>query len=88
MKQKNTTTKKAYNVTPRTGLFLDAMAAIMAAEDAVLQALTEMYGDYTAEFEKIPFDAVKKTFAEYMYIGIAENMGDTHLNKGGTTITI
>lgn len=84
MKQQNTTTAKKYEVTPRTGKFIAAIEAIAAAEDAVYEAMADMYGEDNTLIEKIPFEAVKQAVAEFLYIGIAENVQDS---KGGT-ITI
>lgn len=77
MKQQNTTTAKQYEVTPRTGKFIAAIEAITAAENAVYDAMTDMYGEDNTLFEKIPFEAVKQAVAEFLYIGIAENMQDS-----------
>lgn len=88
MKQKNTTTQQAYEVTERTRKFLDAVAAIAEAKDAVCEAMTDMYGEFNTEFEKIPFEAVENVFAEYMYIGIAENMTCTPEAEQRGIITI
>lgn len=82
MKQQNTTTAKKYEVTPRTGKFIAAIEAIAAAENAVYDAMTDMYGEDNRLFETIPFDGVKKAVAEFLYLGIAENMQDS---KDGTT---
>lgn len=84
MEQRNTTTAKQYEVTPRTGKFIAAIKAIAAAENAVFDAMTDMYGEDSGLFETIPFDAVKKAVGEFLYLGIAENMQDS---KDGT-ITI
>lgn len=84
MKQQNTTTAKQYEVTPRTGKFIAAIEALNNAEQAVYDAMTDMYGEDSGLFETIPFDAVKKAVGEYLYWGIAENIQDS---KDGT-ITI
>lgn len=82
MKQQNTTTAKKYEVTPRTGKFIAAIEAIAAAENAVYDAMADMYGEDNRLFETIPFDGVKKAVAEFLYLGIAENMQDS---RDGTT---
>ena len=46
MTQEKTTTPQAYEVTERTRKFLDAVAAIAAAKNAVCEAMTDMYGDF------------------------------------------
>lgn len=84
MKQQSTTTAKQYEVTPRTGKFIAAIEALSNAEQAVFDAMADMYGEDNSLFETIPFDAVKKAVAEYLYLGIAENMQDS---RNGT-ITI
>lgn len=84
MKQQNTTTQNNYKVTPRTGKFITAIEALSKAEQAVFDAMAHMYGEDNRLFETIPFDAVKKAVAEYLYLGIAENMQDS---RNGT-ITI
>lgn len=81
-----TTTRAAVEVSKNekvTAAFMAAIQAMSNAQDKVLEALTEMYGDDTANdmFNKLPFTDIEKQLGHYMYINFAEALHSSNNNR-------
>ena len=75
--------KTTFETTDRTNRFLVAIQKLDEAENAVLDAMTETYGDEqgTSMTEKLGFDGINDEVLRCMRVVILEN-----LNENPTTI--
>lgn len=62
-----------------TAAFVEAISAITAAEDAVMDALNTKYSTDTAieMMQQIPFEPVQKAVGHLLYICIEENINQS-----------
>lgn len=76
----NTTTQgtQGLQITPRTESFVKALKALQEAEDEVLNALTETYGEDqgTRMTQDLPFEEINERLLGCMRVVILENLND------------
>lgn len=62
----------------RTRLFIDALNAISDAEDKLIEAMTETYGEEQGDsmVRSLPFDEIRNRISQCMAIVICENQRD------------
>ena len=79
----NTTTQETQGlrITPRTESFVKALKALEEAEDAVITALTETYGDEQGNrmTRDLPFDEINEQLLTCMRVVILENLNENPL---------
>lgn len=76
METQNTT--KQVNLTNKTGLFIKALKELNEAEETLLTAMSEMYGEEqgTKMTFDLPFEDIRKEVSFYMYLSIMEAQED------------
>lgn len=72
METQNTT--QQVNLTNKTGLFIKALKQLNEAEETLLTAMSEMYGEEqgTKMTFDLPFEDIRKEVSFYMYLSIME----------------
>ena len=76
METQNTT--KQVNLSEKTGLFIKALKQLNEAEETLLTAMSQMYGEEqgTKMTFDLPFEDIRKEVSFYLYLSIMEAQED------------
>lgn len=67
-----------FQTSDRTGKFVLALQKLSEAQDAVLDAMSESYGEHDGELmtERLGFDDINNSVLQCMRVAILENLND------------
>lgn len=76
METQNTT--KQVSLSEKTGLFINALKQLNEAEETLLTAMSQMYGEEqgTKMTFALPFEDIRKEVSFYLYLSIMEAQED------------
>lgn len=76
METQNTT--KQVSLSEKTGLFINALKQLNEAEETLLTAMSQMYGEEqgTKMTFDLPFEDIRKEVSFYLYLSIMEAQED------------